>query len=155
LKDLDPETRESGLFLDQHGRWHHEGTPVTHERLHRALTRWLERDPDTGRFRIRLGPDWWAWVEVEDAPFQAHLTGLTGEGLLIRLSSDRELVFSGPSLLIGANDAWYLPLGEPGLVARLSRGAMVALADHLVEDPQEPLGVALVLSSGRRVGFAT
>jgi hypothetical protein len=153
LKDIDPETRESGLRLDRNGQWHHEGSPVTHERLHKALTRWLERDPDTGRFRLRVGPDWWAWVEVEDAPYQAHLDRVDEAGLVLHLSDDREILFYGPHLLVGADDAWYLPLGAPRLLARLSRGAVAALAEHLVEDSASPLGVTLVLPGGRQVGF--
>lgn len=153
LKEIDPATRESGLRLDRNGQWHHEGTPVTHARLHRALTRWLERDPESGRFRLRVGPEWWAWVEVEDAPYQAQLLGADASGLHLRLSDDREVRFTGAHLLVGPDDAWYARIGEPDLMARLSRGAVAELAEHLVEDAAAPLGVTLVLPGDRRVGF--
>jgi hypothetical protein len=154
FKELDPDTRESGLRLDRSGQWHHEGVPVAHARLHRALTRWLERDPETGRFRLRVGPDWWAWVDVEDAPYQAQLLAVDEAGLHLRLSDERKLTFAGEALLVGGDDAWYVPLDEPGLEARLARGAMSSLAEHLQEAPETELGVCLALPGPRRVDFA-
>jgi hypothetical protein len=154
LRGMDPDSRESGLRLDRHGVWHHEGVPVTHERLARALSRWLDRHPDSDRYVLRPSPELWAWVDVEDAPFQATLTGLTSDGgLCLMVSDGTEEVFNGPSIAVGIDDAWYVPVRDGAFEARLGRGAMTHLADHLVEDDDAEEGVALHLPGGRRITF--
>lgn len=153
FKEMDPVDRESGLRLDRDGKWHHQGVPVTHERLHRALTKWLDRDPGADRFVIRVGPEFWAWVDVDDAPYQAYLQAVTEEGLVLRLSDERVLVWTGRHIAIGADDAWYITVGDPPLEARLSRGSLSALAEHLEEDPADPEVLRLELPGGQRVAF--
>jgi hypothetical protein len=181
LDEVDPVQRESGLVLDRYGRWHHQGVPVSHERLHRALTRWLTRRPGEARHNIQVSPEFWAWVDVEDAPYVAHLRELLSDGLRLELSDGREVVWRGERIAVGEDDAWYIRLaprpGEASLEARLSRGAMGSLAEHLEETgttreagaetrepaprngdpPQDPGSVpgdvSLRLPSGRRVGF--
>jgi hypothetical protein len=137
LEDVDPERRESGLWLDRHGRWHHGGIPVTHERLHRALTRWLTRRPGQARHIIRVSDDFWAWVDVEDAPYQAHLREVRSDGLHLELSDEREVTWRGETIAVGADDAWYVTLeprpDEAPPEARLARGAMATLAEYLEE----------------------
>lgn len=155
LKGMDPDSRESGLRLDRHGVWHHEDVPVTHERLARALFRWLDRHPDSERYVLRPSPEFWAWVDVEDAPFQATLTGLTDQGgLCLLLSDGSEEIFDGLSIAVGADDAWYVPVRSGTFEARLGRGAMIHLADHLVQDDTADQGVALRLPGGHRITFS-
>ena len=147
--------RESGLRLDRNGRWHHQGVAVTHERLARALSRWLDRDDESGRFVLRVSDDFWAYVEVEDAPYQAALTDLApGGGLALLLSDGTQQTFTGPAIRVGADDAWYVPVKDGRFEARLGRGAMVHLADYLEEDAAEPEGVVLVLPQGLHIRFA-
>jgi len=154
LKGMDPGSRESGLRLDRHGVWHHEDVPVTHERLARALYRWLDRHPDNQRFVLRPSADFWAWVDVEDAPFQATLTGLGPDGgLCLVLSDGSEEVFDGPSIAVGTDDAWYVPVRGGSFEARLGRGAMTHLADYAVEDASADQGIVLHLPGGRRIAF--
>jgi hypothetical protein len=154
LRGMDPEHRESGLRMDRHGVWHHEGVAVTHERLARALSRWLDHHPDSPRFVLRPSADFWAWVDVEDAPFQATLTELTADGgLRLLLSDGAEELFTGPCIFVGDDDAWYVPVRDGTFEARLGRGAMAHLADHLEPDDETDSGVALHLPSGRRIGF--
>jgi hypothetical protein len=156
LKGMDPDTRESGLRLDRNGVWHHEDVAVTHERLATALTGWLDRDPDSERYVLRPTPEFWAWVDVEDAPFQAVLTGLTDRGELALLLSDgSEEIFAGPSIAVGADDAWYVTVRDGTCEARLGRGAMNQLADYLTEDDDADEGVALQLPADRRITFST
>jgi hypothetical protein len=157
LKGMDPESRESGLRLDRHGVWHHENVPVTHERLARALSTWLDHhpdDPDSDRFVLRPSPEFWAWVDVEDAPFQATLSELTDEGgLCLTLSDGSEEIYDGPSIAVGADDAWYVTVRDGSFEARLGRGAMIHLADYLEEDDSADQGVALHLPGGRHLLF--
>jgi len=160
LKGMDPDSRESGLRLDRHGVWHHEDVPVTHERLARALSAWLDHHPDhpnhpdSHRFVLRPSPEFWAWVDVEDAPFQATLTELTDQGdLCLTLSDGSEEIYHGPSIAVGADDAWYVTVRDGSFEARLGRGAMIHLADYLVEDKSSDQGVALHLPGGRHLLF--
>lgn len=155
LKGMDPDTRESGLRLDRNGVWHHEGVAVTHERLAMALSRWLDRDPESARYVLRPTPEFWAWVEVEDAPLQAVLTGLTDRGeLALQLSDGSAEIFAGPSIAVGADDAWYVAVRDGSFEARLGRGAMNLLADYLVEDGDADEGLALQLPGDRRITFS-
>jgi hypothetical protein len=62
-------TREdSGLVLDEEGRWFHDGAAVEHPRIAEAFHRGLERALD-GRYLLRLGSDW-CFVEVRGTPLQ-------------------------------------------------------------------------------------
>jgi len=154
LKGMDPDSRESGLRLDRNGVWHHQDVPVTHERLSRALSRWLDRHPDSERFVLRPTPEFWAWVDVEDAPFQASLTRLTEDGALCLLLSDgAEETYDGSTIAVGEDDAWYVTVRDGSFEARLGRGAMVHLADYVEEDEDADDGVALHLPGNRRMAF--
>ena len=153
FQEMDLIDRESGLRLDRNGRWHHEGVEVTHEGLHRAVTRWLAYDAEAARFIIRVSDDFWAWVDVDDAPFQAHLLTLTEQGLLLRLSDQRELLWDGAEILLGEDNAWYITIGDPPLEARLSRPSLATLAERLEEDPDDEDRLWLTLPGGRTVGF--
>ncbi len=155
LRGMDPGSRESGLRLDKNGIWYHESTPVTHRRLARALFRWLDREPGCDRFVLRPTPDFWAWVDVEDAPYQASLTEITESGeLRLLLSGDLEDLFRGPSIFVDESNAWYIPVRGGRFEARLSRGAMSALAEHMQPDDTSAEGVILLLPGGRRISFA-
>ena len=41
---------------------------------------------DVGRFVLRVSEDFWAFIDVEDAPFQASLTGSAEGGGLCLLA---------------------------------------------------------------------
>lgn len=153
FKGVDPRSRELGLVLDRSGRFLHEGEQVTHARLAEALARWIDWDPEARRFRIRVTPELWAWVEVEDAPYQAHLEEVTADALVLRLSDGRAFQYGGARIAVGPDDAWYVPVGPPPLWARLDRAALAELADRLEQDPDDPEGFRLRLDAGRWVRF--
>jgi hypothetical protein len=144
--------RDSGLRLDRSGVWWHQGEPVTHARLALALTRWLDRD-DAGRFVIQPQPGVWAWVEVEDAPYQAHLTAGVDGALAVVLSDGSEEPWTARVIEVGADDAWYVPVKAGRFTARLSRAAQALLAEHVIEHAGGE-GYALTLPDGRSVAFA-
>lgn len=145
--------RESGLRLDRHGQWSHRGTPVTHHRLSRALTRWIDR-ADDGRFVVRVGPDFWAYIEVEDAPFQAAVTAVDEAGLHLALSDDTGEIQDRGEILVGEDEAWYVVVKEGRFEALLTRGAQAHLGEYVEEDPSAPAGYCLSLPAGRRLPFA-
>ncbi len=59
--------RRSGIRLDAHGVFWHEGAPVTHPGLAAAFFRWLDRNPD-GRYVLRLDDQRFVYLDVDDAP---------------------------------------------------------------------------------------
>ena len=125
-------TREdSGLVLDEEGRWFHDGAAVEHPKITEAFHRGLERAPD-GRYLLRLGPDW-CFVEVRGTPLQVVAAAVEREagraeltfsnGVVERLRPDT-LCVRGGVLFCAASS---------GMRARFSRSAQVALAE-CVED---------------------
>ena len=124
--------RDSGLRLDREGRWWHEGQQVLHERLARALHRWLDRLED-GRYVVRVAPDRYAFVEVEDAPFRVLRLQIEPQGMVVELSDGTHEPLDGGSLTVGRDDAFYCRVHHGRFEARFSRGAhntLGALVDH-------------------------
>ena len=121
--------RQSGLRLDREGRWWHQGEQVLHRRLARALSCWLDRDDD-GRYILRLDEQRYAYVEVEDAPFQVLTLEARGEALWITLSDGSEEELAYETLAEGAGGALYCQ-AKGRFNARLSRQAQHLLAPYV------------------------
>jgi hypothetical protein len=133
--DLTDAERQSGLRLDGEGRWWHEGQPVLHAGLARALHRWLDQLPD-GRFVVRLDAERYAVVEVEDAPYQVLTVeierGKAGARVHLHLSDGTEEELRYDSLRVGAGNALYCRVKDR-FAARLSRSS-VHLLGELIEE---------------------
>lgn len=147
---MDPETlerlrRESGLAIDEEGRFLHRGEPITHRRTLEVLWGSLERAPD-GRYLVRVGRES-AWVRLADAPYAVR--GLAGEPPRLLLSDGSEEPLRPETLRLG-RDGVLRCLVKGDHRARFGRGAQVALGLAMEEDPGSPSGFALRLS-GRRV----
>ncbi len=129
--------RETGLRLDREGRWWHEGRPVEHAGLSRALHRWLGRLED-GRYVLRLDADRYAYVEVEDAPYLVRTLELertpVGVRVHVLLSDESEEELDYPSLTVGEGHALYCRV-KGGLPARFSRAAYQLLGELVEEVP--------------------
>ena len=128
---------QSGLRLDQEGRFWHRGGEVTHARTVAVLHQGIHRAPD-GRWATRIGQEW-AYLDVDDTALFVR-----------RIDGTRAQLASGEwaeieSLAAGADDALYARIG--GERARLTRAAQLALADHLREEPGGKFAVEL---GGRR-----
>lgn len=121
--------RQSGLRLDGEGRWWHQGEPVLHSRLARALSSWLDRKED-GRYILRLDEQRYAHVEVEDAPFQVLTLESRGEAIWITLSDGSEEELAYGTLSEGASGALYCQV-KGRLDARLSRQAQQLIAPYV------------------------
>jgi hypothetical protein len=61
-------SRESTIRLDRAGRFLHDGEPVEHEGVSRAMHTWIARHPIDGRFILVNGYDW-TYFAVDDVPF--------------------------------------------------------------------------------------
>jgi hypothetical protein len=78
----------SGIRLDPVGKFWHDGELVRHPGIVRAWHRGLERAPD-GRYLVRFGHDW-AYIQVDDAPFQVVRALQEEKGIRLRLSNEVE-----------------------------------------------------------------
>src|SRR5260370_10275908 len=115
---------QSGLRLDQEGRFWHRGGLIEHARTLAVLHQGIHRAPD-GRWATRIGKEW-AYLEVEDAALFVR-----------RIDGNRAQLASGEwaeieSLASGADDALYARVH--GERARLTRPAQPSLADELPEE---------------------
>ena len=115
---------QSGLRLDQEGRFWHRGGLIEHARTLAVLHQGIHRAPD-GRWATRIGKEW-GYLEVEDAALFVR-----------RIDGTRAQLASGEwaeieSLASGAGDALYARVR--GERARLTRAAQLSLADELREE---------------------
>jgi len=137
--------QESGLGIDEEGRFLHGGEPITHRRTLEVLWRSLQRAPD-GRYLVRVGRES-AWVRLADAPYAVR--GVAGEPPRLLLSDGSEEPFRPETLRLG-RDGVLRCLVKGDHRARFGRSAQVALGLAMDEDPASPSGFALRLD-GRRI----
>ena len=125
-KLLEALREQSGLRLDKHGQFWHQGTRVEHERTQLVLHQGVHRAPD-GRWATRIGKEW-GYLDVEDAALFVERI----DGLQAKLVSGRVAPLDPDSFAIGLDDALYVRIG--GERARLTRAAQLSLASALHEE---------------------
>lgn len=123
----------------------HEGTPVRHAGLLRALYRWLDRLPD-GQVILRLDGQRFAHVDVDDTPLVARAARVDGGSVVLALSDGAEEPLNPASVTI--DDQGVMRCGVRGgrLEARLATSAACLVADFIEEGPSGP---TLTLPAGR------
>jgi hypothetical protein len=149
-------SRESTIRLDAEGRFFHEGSLVEHPGLAAALSTWIRRHPDDGRFILSNGYDW-TYFSVEDAPFFVRRVDREGARVWLELSDGTREEWDPARSFVGEGSALYAEVkstseGGPFL-AKFTRHAQASLEPVLVQVGGEP-GVEL---SGRvvRIGKRT
>jgi hypothetical protein len=146
-------SRKSTIRLDREGRLSHDGVRIEPGALHRALTSWIARHPDSGELILTNGYDWCTF-EVEDAPFIVEALTLAPEGAVLLTLSDESIEALDPSTLsVGAADAVYARVKGGAFDARFSRHAQTSLAPFLIEgEPPTILVGGRAYAIGERVG---
>lgn len=142
-------SRESKIRIDEDGHLTHEGEPVAHAGLARAMMAWLTRHPENGRWVLENGWDW-CYVTVDDVPWVARVVRLDREeGLVVALDDGAEEPLAGPWVdESGRIRGTVKPAGRGGPhPAKLSRHAQLSLVDHLEE---REAGTRWVLRVGDR-----
>jgi hypothetical protein len=128
-------TRESTIVLDRAGRFWHDNARIEKPSLVRALTSWIRRHPDDGRFILENGYDW-TYFTVEDVPFFVEAArgenGPDGFQLLLKLSDDSVEILNPEGMWIGPQDALYVQVKGGRFEARFTQRAQLALAPLLV-----------------------
>jgi hypothetical protein len=132
--------RQSGIRVDREGSFVHEGAPVTHEGLKRALFRWLDRlPPPDGRYVLRLDERRFAYLDVDDTPLVARAARIADDGAVMLALSDGAEERLDPDTL-SIDDAGVLRAWVRGgrLEARLASSAVAALADVFTQIDGRP-----------------
>jgi hypothetical protein len=128
-------SRESTIRLDGAGRFWHEGRPVEHPRLVRALHSWIGRHPDDGRYILTNGYDW-TYFAVDDAPYLVRAVRIEPERIVLLLSDETEEAWDPTATRIGDGGALYAPVKARArsapLEAKFTRHAQTSLAPALV-----------------------
>lgn len=126
--------RQSGLSIDDEGRFLHRGEPITHPRTLEVLWRSLARAPD-GRWLVSIGRES-GYVEVRETPYVVRGV-IDAEGgappALLLSDGSREPLDPG-TLRLGADGVLRCSV-KGGVPARFARAAHVALGSALDEDP--------------------
>jgi len=123
-------TREdSGIRLDRHGRWWHDGRPIEHPKIIEAFNRGLT-PTDDGKFRLHFGADW-CFVEVEDAAYRVLDFAVTADGPWITLSDRTGEALDVATLSLDADDVVVCRVKGQRAKARFSREAQFALGERL------------------------
>jgi uncharacterized protein len=149
-------SRESTIRLDGEGRFFHEGNLVEHPGLAAAMSTWIRRHPDDGRFILSNGYDW-TYFTVDDAPFFVRRLDPDGGKAWLELSDGTREEWDPGRSFVGEGGALYAEVkakaeGGPFL-AKFTRHAQASLEPLLVPVGGEPA----VSLSGRvvRIGKRT
>ena len=127
-------SRETDIRIDAEGRFWHEGTQVTHERLQRALASWIDVDPESGRYILKNNVQW-CFIQVDDAPLVVRSAALVGEGDALELSlSDGTQERLDPDTLQLAGEVPYCRVRGGKLPARFSPQAAYVLLSQVREE---------------------
>jgi uncharacterized protein len=122
---------QSGLSIDDEGRFRHRGELVTHARTLEALWRSLERRPD-GRWQVRVGKEI-GFVDVSDAPFGVHGARLEPDRVMLHLTDGSVEELAPEGLRLGGDGVLRCTV-KGGHPARFGRAAQAALAPLLEEE---------------------
>lgn len=125
--------RQIGLRLDRNGVFWHQGAPIEHPRLTRALLRWLDVRPSDGRPIVRLDERRYAYVEVDDAMLLVTSILWRGDQPIAVLNDETEEPLACDTLRVDAGDALYCDVRDGRLTARITPSAALSLADCIDE----------------------
>lgn len=131
-------SRESTIRLARDGMFFHDGDPVEHRALAKALASWVARHPDDGRFILTNGYDW-TYFLVEDAPFHVDSLDAASDPPRLTLADDSVEPFDPSTACVGEDGVVYCRVREGAFEARFSRHAQTQLAPLLVESGEDPL----------------
>lgn len=140
--------RQSGIRLDDQGRFLHEGQEVTHAGLRAALWRWLDQEPD-GRFVLRLDARRFVYLDVDDAPQVVRSLRWQGEAAIALLGDGSEEALEVATLRVVPGRGAYCRVKAGRFTARLLPAAWSALAERIADEG----GEAVLRAGGQRVGL--
>jgi uncharacterized protein len=123
-------TRESTIRVDSRGGFWHDGQPVTHPGLAEAFARWLDVDPESGRYVVKNAVNW-VYVTVEDTPLVVRSLSVSDDGLWLGLSDGTREPLQRETLRLDADDVPYCNVRGGALPARFLPNAAFSLLEAL------------------------
>jgi uncharacterized protein len=123
-------TRESTIRIDRQGGIWHDGQPVTHPGLAEAFARWLDVDPESGRYIVKNTINW-VYVAVEDTPLVVRSVSLADGKIWLHISDGTAEELHRDTLRIDAEDVPYVDVRGGKLPARFLPGAAFTLFEAL------------------------
>ena len=137
-------TRETAIRRDARGRWWNGQDPIEHPNLVRRFDGWVDRAED-GRYCLSNDINW-AYVAIEGPAYFVRSVVVEPDGVLLRLSGDREERLDPSTLRRGEDGALYCDVREGRCPARFDNHATAQLLERVQEDAE---GVFLDLPTGR------
>ena len=125
--------REVGIRLARDGVFWHQGAPITHPRLTRALRSWLDVRPEDGRPILRLDAKRYAYVDVDDAFLLVESVRWQDGVPIASLNDGSEEPLAADTLKVGPGFALYTLARDRTLLARLVPRAYYSLAARIEE----------------------
>lgn len=124
-------TRESTIRVDRQGGIWHDGQPVTHPGLAEAFARWLELDPESGRYIVKNSVNW-VYVNVEDTPIVVRSVAAGDSGRLwLALSDGTREELSRDTLRLDGEDVPYCDVRGGTLPAKFLPRAAFSLLEGI------------------------
>jgi uncharacterized protein len=143
--------RQSGLSIDRDGRFWHEGAPVEHGGLRRALFRWLDRlPPPDGRHILRLDEQRYVYIDVADTPLVATSLRWSEGTAWLGLTDGSEEALDPTTLTLDEDGVLRGAVRGGKLRARLATSAAATLGEQIESTPDGPAlrtGAGLILIS--------
>lgn len=125
--------RQIGLRLDRNGVFWHQGSPIEHPRLTKALLRWLDIRPSDGRPIVRLDERRYAYVDVDDAMLLVTSILWRGDEPIAVLNDGTEEPLACDTLAVANDDALYCEVRDRQLKARITPSALLSLMGNIEE----------------------
>jgi uncharacterized protein len=138
---------QSGLSIDEDGRFLHRGEPITHARTLAVLHASLRRRED-GRYEVAIGRER-AYVDVGEAPYAVRGVRLDADAPPLLHLSDGSVERLDPATLWVGEDGVLRCSVKGGHRARFTRAGQVALGLALDEDPPGSGRYVLVVNGER------
>jgi uncharacterized protein len=136
-------SRESTIVLDAKGGFHHDGEPVEHRGLARALASWIDRHPDDGRYILTNQYDW-CYFTVEATPYFVTGVRTSARPVTIDLFDGTTELLDPKGLSIDAEGVLRLRVKDSAHEARFTRSAQLAMEPLLSDD-----GLAIMIDGQR------
>ena len=126
------QSEEPRIFIDNRGRWFHDGVRITHRWTYLENNRNLDVDED-GKFFVEEGGNR-VYVECEDTPFVVTMVTKTEDGFCIRLNDESLEKLDLRTLTIAKENIPRVKVKKGKFTARLLRPAYYEFMKYAGKD---------------------
>jgi hypothetical protein len=134
---LDPDVLERlrtvGLRIDGRGQLWHQGDPVTHDGLRRALLRWLDVRADDDRVIIRLDDVRYAYIDVDDTPLRITAIRWDDQTPIASIDDGSTEALAMTTVIADPDGRLRAQVRNARMAARFTSAAQQVLIEHAAE----------------------